>query len=205
MSAAQGMILIDIAPGEAASFDQRFLERNDHPVVVCHGPDHGSLCPILSGAGCEWVTDAHGIVFVLDLDRPQHRAILARYSEVVREGVPIRAVVHPGQREPTPRCSTGSRCGSTSHRRRTRRLRRRGRSRRAHLTPPSLEPGSAPPVSASRRPGPRRGGPEGSGRAGRPDRCRPVNRGGSQGSGGPNPRRRDRRTPTTSPGTPGRR
>ena len=99
MSAAQGMILIDIAPGEAASFDQRFLERNDHPVVVCHGPDHGSLCPILSGAGCEWVTDAHGIVFVLDLDRPQHRAILARYSEVVREGVPIRAVVHPGQRE----------------------------------------------------------------------------------------------------------
>jgi hypothetical protein len=91
------MILIDVAPGEAANFDQRFLERNGHPVVVCHGPDHGSLCPILSGAGCEWVTDAHGIVFVLDLDRPQHRAILAKYRDVVREDIPIRAVVHPGQ------------------------------------------------------------------------------------------------------------
>jgi hypothetical protein len=99
MSSEHGMILIDVAPGEAANFDQRFLERNGHPVVVCHGPDHGSLCPILSGAGCEWVTDAHGIVFVLDLDRPQHRAILAKYRDVVREEIPIRAVIHPGQEE----------------------------------------------------------------------------------------------------------
>ena len=99
MDSEQGMILIDIAPGEAADFDQRFLERNGHPVVMCHGPDHGSLCPLLSDAGCEWVTDAHGIVFILDLDRPQHRAILARYRDVTRPEVPIRVVVHPGQRE----------------------------------------------------------------------------------------------------------
>ena len=44
------------------------------------------------------VDSAHGIVFLLDLDRPQHRAILRRYREVVRADVPIRAVVKPGQR-----------------------------------------------------------------------------------------------------------
>lgn len=99
MDNTHGMILIDVAPGEAADFDQRFLERNGHPVVVCHGPNPGSMCPILTDAGCEWVSDAHGIVFVLDLDRSQHRAILDRYRDVVRADVPIRAVVHPGQRE----------------------------------------------------------------------------------------------------------
>jgi hypothetical protein len=99
MITEHGMILIDVAPGEAANFDQRFLERNGHPVVMCHGPDHGTLCPILTDAGCQWVSDAHGIVFVLDLDRPQHRAILSRYRDMVRDDVPIRAVVHPGQRE----------------------------------------------------------------------------------------------------------
>lgn len=93
-----GMILIDVAPGEGANFDQRFLERNGHRVVMCHGPDHGAVCPILTSAGCESVTDAHGIVFVLDLDRSQHRAILDRYRDVVRPEVPIRAVVRPGQK-----------------------------------------------------------------------------------------------------------
>jgi hypothetical protein len=99
MEPEHGLILIDVAAGGAADFDQRFLERNGHPVVMCHGPDHAALCPILTGAGCKSVTDAHGIVFVLDLDRPQHRAILARYRDVVRPDVPIRAVVRPGQRE----------------------------------------------------------------------------------------------------------
>ena len=99
MSTEHGLILMDVGPGEGANFDRSFLERNGHPVVMCHGPDHGSLCPLLAGAGCEKVTDAHGIVFVLDLDRPQHRAILARYRDVIRPDVPIRAVVHPGQRE----------------------------------------------------------------------------------------------------------
>ena len=98
MSDEHGMILIDVAPGAAADFDQQFLERSGHPVVVCHGPGEGTLCPILSGVGCHDVDDAHGIVFVLDLDRPQHRAILDRYRDVVRADVPIRAVVRPGQR-----------------------------------------------------------------------------------------------------------
>lgn len=97
-----GLILVDIAPGEASNFDRGFLEKNGHPVVMCSGPAHAELCPLLAGTGCDRVTDAHGIVFVLDLDRPQHRQILARYREVVRPDVPIRAVVKPGQRELYP-------------------------------------------------------------------------------------------------------
>jgi hypothetical protein len=38
-------------------------------------------------------------VFQLDLDRPQHRSILARYQEVLPEDVPIRAVVSEQQAE----------------------------------------------------------------------------------------------------------
>lgn len=93
------MILIDIAAGKSADFDRNFLERNGHSVVMCHGPDDDAVCPILTSAGCQAVTDAHGIVFVLDLDRPQHRAILSRYTEVIRPEMPIRVVVQPGQRE----------------------------------------------------------------------------------------------------------
>ncbi len=99
MGTNQGMILVDVAPGETANFARAFLEKNDHPVVMCHGPDEDALCPLLAGTGCESVTSAHGIVFVLDLDRPQHLEILNRYRDVVRPDVPIRAVVRPGQRE----------------------------------------------------------------------------------------------------------
>ena len=99
MDDRHGLILIDVAPGAEGEFDRSFLERNGHPVFVCHGPEHGALCPILAGTGCEHVEHAHGIIFVLDLERPQHRAILARYRDVVRADIPIRAIVAPGQRE----------------------------------------------------------------------------------------------------------
>ena len=99
MNEPQGTILIDITPGSGAEFDRSFLQRTGHDVVLCHGPDDGQLCPLLAGTGCELVERAHGIVFALDLDQDQHRAILQRYHEVTRPEVPIRAVVHPGQRE----------------------------------------------------------------------------------------------------------
>jgi hypothetical protein len=98
MNELQGMILIDVTPGSGGEFDRSFLERTGHDVVVCHGPEHGVLCPLLAGTGCEKVDNAHGIVFVLDLDRDQHRAILQRYREITRPEVPIRVVVGPGQR-----------------------------------------------------------------------------------------------------------
>jgi hypothetical protein len=99
MNELHGMILIDVLPGSGCDFDRSFLERTGHQVVVCHGPGHAGVCPLLAGTGCEMVDRAHGIVFALDLDQDQHRAILQRYYEVTRPDVPIRAVVRPGQRE----------------------------------------------------------------------------------------------------------
>jgi hypothetical protein len=92
-------ILLDIPDG-AGAWERDFLEKAGHRVVICHGPAHATLCPILQrGGNCDVVTEAHGIVFSLDLDRPQHRAILKRYQEVIREDVPISVVVPRGQEE----------------------------------------------------------------------------------------------------------
>jgi hypothetical protein len=99
MNEPYGMILIDVVPGREGEFDRSFLESTGHHVVMCHGPGHDELCPLLAGTGCEMVDEAHGIVFALDLDRDQHRAILQRYREVTRPELPIRVVVRPGQRD----------------------------------------------------------------------------------------------------------
>jgi len=93
---AEGLIL-DVTPSDG-EFDRDFLEKLGHPVLICHGPEEGHLCPILKG-GCEMVNSAHGIVFQLDLDRPQHRAILKRYQEIVAEDVPLVVVIRDGQKE----------------------------------------------------------------------------------------------------------
>ena len=88
-------VILDVTPGDG-QFDTRFLEAAGHPVLMCHGPDHATLCPILKD-GCSMVEDAHGVVFQLDLDRPQHRAILRRYQEVLADDVPLWVSVRPGQ------------------------------------------------------------------------------------------------------------
>ncbi len=98
MEPEASIILLDVPEG-AGEVDRDFLERFGHPVRVCHGPHAGELCPLLKTGECEMVDSAHGIVFELDLDRPQHRAILERYQKVVRPDVPIRAVVRPEQAE----------------------------------------------------------------------------------------------------------
>ena len=92
-----GTILLDVSPGAAADFDRSFLERAGHPVVMCHGPDPSDVCPLLKTGECSKYEGAHGIVFELDLDRAQHRAILQRYRAMARPDLPIRAVVRPGQ------------------------------------------------------------------------------------------------------------
>ena len=92
----EGLIL-DVTPAEG-DFDRSFLEKLGHPVLICHGPEEGHTCPILLD-GCDMVDRAHGIIFQIDLERPQHRAILRRYQKVVAEDVPIVAVVREGQRQ----------------------------------------------------------------------------------------------------------
>jgi hypothetical protein len=94
-----GKILLDSPADLDATQLADFLERNGHPVEVCHGPEQGTLCPILGGSGCGKLADARGIIFLFDLDRPQHRAILQKYGEAVPDEVIIRVVVQPGQRE----------------------------------------------------------------------------------------------------------
>ncbi|MFQ5555084.1 MAG: hypothetical protein ACE5GC_06915 [Acidimicrobiia bacterium] len=97
----QGAILIDISAESNIDVELDFLEGLGHPVLVCHGPPHATLCPLVARTGeaaCEMVAAAHGVIFELDLDRPQHRAILRRYQETLAEDVPIRAVVGPQQR-----------------------------------------------------------------------------------------------------------
>lgn len=89
---ADHYVLFDI-PGGEAPLDKSFLERLGHRVMVCGGPAEGQLCPILRGEGCELADGADGIVFELDLDRAQHRAILREYKTSLRSDVPIRVVV----------------------------------------------------------------------------------------------------------------
>lgn len=97
-SVRSGVILLDVIPGDAEDFDASFLERTGHPVIVCHGPGD-QLCPLLGGTGCDKYEAAHGIVFRLDLDIVQNRAILKRYRALSRPDLPIRVVLRPGQAE----------------------------------------------------------------------------------------------------------
>jgi hypothetical protein len=90
-------IILDVTSGDTG-FETRFLENLGHPVLVCHGPDLGKACPILK-EGCAMVEQAHGVVFQVDLDRPQHRAILKRYQEVLAADIPLWVSVRPGQEE----------------------------------------------------------------------------------------------------------
>jgi len=86
----KSLILVDIPEGGLV--ETSFLQTEGHPAMICHGPTETVPCPLVSGGGCPMAEAAHGILFQLDLDRPQHRAILERYKKVIREDVPIRVV-----------------------------------------------------------------------------------------------------------------
>jgi hypothetical protein len=98
-------ILFDLPPGQEP-VDPQFLEQLGHRVMVCNGPQ-GGTCPILSGEGCELAENAHGVVFELDLDDPQHRSILAKYKAALKDDVPIRVMVLPGQAAKYPELLSG--------------------------------------------------------------------------------------------------
>ena len=90
-------VILDVTPFDEP-IDRNLFEQMGHPVMVCHGPEWGHVCPIVTGH-CSMVNSAHGIVFRLDLDRPVHRVILKRYQEAVADDVPLVVVVEPGQGE----------------------------------------------------------------------------------------------------------
>lgn len=90
-------ILLDSPPDLDPTPVISFLQRLNHPVEVCNGPGDDAICPILEGKGCQKVSSAHGIIYHLDLDRPEHRAILRAYRRQVPADVPLRVVVQPGQ------------------------------------------------------------------------------------------------------------
>lgn len=92
MESLQGVVLLDVSPGGEETFDVSFLERTEHPVLVCHGPG-SETCPLLTGEGCALFEAAHGVVFKLDLERAQHRAILRRYRALAGPEMPIRVAV----------------------------------------------------------------------------------------------------------------
>jgi hypothetical protein len=103
----EGTVLLDVTDVSYASFAQNFLEKTGHQALVCHGPTEGP-CPLLTGAGCEKIDAAHGVVFQFDLDRPEHRSILARYKKVLDPEIPIRVVVEHGQDEVFAELLTGT-------------------------------------------------------------------------------------------------
>ena len=88
-------VILDVNPdADALGWEQDWLGRLDLPVVTCRGPHESWRCPLLAGRPCGKVERADGILFQLDLDRPDHREILRRYTEL---DVPIRVVVAPDQ------------------------------------------------------------------------------------------------------------
>ena len=92
----EGTVLLDVTDVSYGAFAKDFLERTGHEALICHGPAEG-LCPLLAGTGCEKIDAAHGVVFQFDLDRAEHRTILARYKKILDPEVPVRVVVEQGQ------------------------------------------------------------------------------------------------------------
>ena len=94
-----GIVLLDVAPGAGEAFEASFLDKIGHPVRVCHGPAADETCPLVASEACGMFEVAHGIVFELDLDRPEHREIVDKYRALGQPELPIRVVVRPGQAE----------------------------------------------------------------------------------------------------------
>lgn len=91
-------LILDVNPDpHDLEWEADLLERLEAHVITCRGPQPEGACPILQGKECSKISDADGILFQLDLEREDHRAILRAYVD--RLDIPIRVVVGPGQRE----------------------------------------------------------------------------------------------------------
>ena len=88
--------ILDVNPDpDALGWEQDFIGRLEDHVVGCRGPSAIGDCPILRGESCSKIEAADGVLFQLDLDRPDHRGILGRYKKLL--DVPIRVVCAPDQ------------------------------------------------------------------------------------------------------------
>jgi len=95
--ARNSTILIDVSSDDGGQFEASFLEKIGHAVLICNGPGTEKACPLVAGDGCPKFDDAHGIVFELDLERPQHRAIVRRYRQLAGDAMPIAVLVPADQ------------------------------------------------------------------------------------------------------------
>jgi len=88
--------ILDVNPdSDALAWERDFLTRIEASVISCCGPDKDGGCPLLRGEKCGNIQAADGVLFQLNLDRPEHRRILAKY--VMQLDVPIRVTVTPDQ------------------------------------------------------------------------------------------------------------
>ena len=90
-------LILDVTPGDHEGFERDLLEGMGHRVEVCHGPGAHSKCPLVEEGMCNLVSEAHGVVFKLDLDREYHRRILQHYKHAVPDDMPIAVSVQPEQ------------------------------------------------------------------------------------------------------------
>jgi hypothetical protein len=100
--AASGAVLL-VVPEDADHFTASILEKLEHRVITCHGPTSSRHCPLVHGQGCAWYNEAHGIVFALDLRRPEHVAIISHYERLAASAgreLPIRVIVPAGSDAP---------------------------------------------------------------------------------------------------------
>ena len=90
--------ILDVNPDrDALTWEQDFIGRLEDHVIGCRGPRNEGGCPILRGDHCSKIRAADGVLFQLNLDRPDHRAILWRYKKLL--DVPIRVVCTKEQEE----------------------------------------------------------------------------------------------------------
>lgn len=91
-------VILDVNPDSyELDWEQDFLSRIETLVVSCCGPDTQGGCPLLRGEPCAKIEVADGVLFQLDLDRAEHRRLLAKYVRLL--DVPIRVVVTQEQKQ----------------------------------------------------------------------------------------------------------
>lgn len=83
-------VVLECADPKAVDARRAALEAAGFSVTVCPGPDASRrrMCPLRADEPCPWVDAADVVVHDLDLDIPEHRAVL-RALRRTHPGTPI--------------------------------------------------------------------------------------------------------------------